>query len=146
MQLQQTVQEGQDSRSRCPLPNMASTTEEGWHWINTWSGRLHTCIHKPGLGVKKKSVGGCWHGFPINLSCQLDHLGFSLTQKNHNVFMFKPQHNIGYCLSLCVQLCVCVRMFCQDIDHLNPQLCYASLHCTWSGAETSPVVHGSQFL
>lgn len=29
MQLQQTVQEGQDSLSRCPLPNTASATEEG---------------------------------------------------------------------------------------------------------------------
>ncbi len=45
MQLQQTVQEGQDSLSRCPLPNTASATEEGWNWINICDQRfayMHT--------------------------------------------------------------------------------------------------------
>lgn len=47
-QLQQTVQEGQDSLPGYPSPNMASTTEEGWHWIDMcqegWSLTLHTYI------------------------------------------------------------------------------------------------------
>lgn len=120
-QLQQTIQEGQDSLPRCPSPNMASTTEEGWHWINIrdqegWSLTLHPYIH---IYIKKNIYTGLHKPISVWMLIQnrkwISNQAFKISAGSSWYLTHRNKHNVSmYVLTSQYHY---LMLTAQDIDH-----------------------------